>query len=129
LSRLIKAGYITFAEENGKKRLQLTKKGEWFAARIGEGTLIPKKPKRWDGKWRMLVFDIPERRRKSRDQIRLTLTGLGFKRLQDSVWVYPYDCEDFITVIKADMRLGRDVLYVIADKIENDASLRSHFGV
>ena len=128
-TRLVQAGYIALETEGSSKRARLTKKGEWFAARIGAGTLIPKKPRRWDGKWRMLIFDIPETRKKSRAQLRLTLMGLGFRRLQDSVWVYPYDCEDFITVLKLDMKMGKDVLYVIADRIENDKALRTHFNL
>jgi CRISPR-associated endonuclease Cas2 len=128
-SRLIRTGYIVLDERNGKKYARLTPKGEMFAARIGEGTLAQKKPKRWDGKWRVLVFDIPETRKRSRNQVRLTLTNLGFRRLQDSVWVYPYDCEDLIMVLKADLKLGRDVLYVIADRIENDKELKNHFRI
>lgn len=127
LSRLIGKGYLVIEHAGGIKRVALTEKGERFAALIGEGVLIPKKPKKWDRKWRMLVFDIPEKRRKTRTQIRTTLLNLGFYRLQDSVWVYPYDCEDFITILKTDMRVGRDLLYVIADKIENDSVLCSYF--
>jgi DNA-binding transcriptional regulator PaaX len=129
LSRLISAGYLKLVEEGGKKRVRLTKKGEAYAALLGEGKLAPKKSKRWDKKWRLLIFDIPERRRKVRDQIRASLTTLGFVRLQDSVWAYPYDCEDLITLLKADFKIGRDVLYVIADRIEYDKPLRSQFGL
>lgn len=128
-NKLLSRGYLVLERDRGVVRVRLTKKGEWFAARIGEGKLLPKKPKRWDGKWRMLIFDIPENRRRSRAQIRLTLADLGFYRLQDSVWVYPYDCEDFIAVLKIDMHLGKDALYVIADKIENDKKLKSQFGL
>ncbi len=129
LRKLVDAGYIVFEEVEGVKKLQLTKKGEWFAAQIGKGSLVPKKPKKWDQKWRMIIFDISEKRKKSRAQIRLALTNLGFYRLQDSVWVYPYDCEEFITVLKIDMKLRNEVLYVIADKIENDGKIRVHFGL
>jgi DNA-binding transcriptional regulator PaaX len=128
LSRLISRGYLTLIEEGDKKRIRLTPKGERYAALLGEGKLALKKPRRWDGKWRMLIFDIPERRRNTRVRIRATLISLGFLRLQDSVWVYPYDCEDFITMLKADLKVGKDLLYVIADKIEYDAPLREHFG-
>ncbi len=127
LSRLLKYGYIEFKIEHGKKRLRLTPKGERCAALMGEGKLAPKKPKRWDGKWRMLVFDIPERRRVVRNGIRATLMSLGFYRLQDSVWVYPYDCEDLVTILKADFRIGKDILYVVADAVEFDTPLKAHF--
>ena len=123
LTRLIEHGYVSL--KDGK--VHLTPKGEKFAALLGEGKLAPKKPRRWDGKWRMLIFDIPERRKGLRQQVRATLISLGFKRLQDSVWVYPYDCEDLIVLLKIDFRIGKDLLYVIADKIEFDKLLRDHF--
>jgi len=77
----------------------------------------------------MIVFDIPERRRVIRNRLRMTMEELGFMRLQDSVWVFPYDCEDFIALLKADMRIGTAVLYVIVEEIENDSHLREHFGL
>ena len=89
---------------------------------------IPR-PAKWDGKWRMLIFDIPETRKALREKVRNTLRAIGFKWLQDSVWVYPFDCEDFVTLLKADFKIGKDVLYVIAEAIENDRKIRDHFGV
>ena len=92
-----------------------------------EGKLLQEKPKRWDGKWRVLIFDIPERKRNIRDYIRSTLVTLGFYHLQDSVWVCPYDREDFIAMLKVDLQIGKDVLYVIADRIEHDMPIRKYF--
>jgi CRISPR-associated endonuclease Cas2 len=77
----------------------------------------------------MLIFDISEKRRGTRDKVRNTLISIGFIHLQDSVWVYPYDCEDLITLLKADFMIGKDLLYVIADKIENDIELHKKFGL
>ena len=122
LDRLIGSEYVRRVAGH----IELTQKGERFAALLGEGRLAPKRPKRWDGKWRVLIFDIPERRKRIREQIRRNLVGLGFFRLQDSVWVYPYDCEDLITLLKADLRVGKDMLYLISD-IEADRSLRKVF--
>lgn len=129
VSVLIREGYLLVEENEGKKYLRLTEKGENFAALMHEGRLAPKRPKRWDHKWRLLIFDIPERRRGLREKVRAALITLGFVRLQDSVWVFPYDCEDYILVLKAEFRIGKDVLYVIADHIENDTHLRRHFSL
>lgn len=129
LSSLITSGYLTVEMKNGKKYVRLTPKGEKFAALIQGGSAPLKKPKRWDGKWRLLIFDIPEQRKRIRGQIRATLVALGFVRLQDSVWVYPYDCEDYMIMLKADLRVGKDVLYIIADQIEYDKPLRRHFNL
>src|SRR3989344_5509248 len=50
-------------------------------------------------------------------------------KLQNSVWVYPYDCEDFISLLKADFKIGKDVLYIIVEKLENDWHLRKFFNL
>ena len=54
---------------------------------------------------------------------------IGFARLQDSVWVFPYDCENFITLLKAELKIGSAVLYMIVEHIENDKHLRAQFGL
>ena len=66
----------------------------------------------------MIVFDVPERRRPVRLRLCAVMRDIGFVRLQDSVWVYPYDCEDFIALLKTELKIGKDVLYTIADTIE-----------
>ena len=86
-------------------------------------------PARWDGKWRVLIFDVPEYRKKIRESIRHSLCMIGFVRLQDSVWVYPYDCEDFVALLKADLKIGKDVLYLIVEEMEGDAHLKQIFNL
>ncbi len=121
----IRAGLITRSEAG----YVLTKKGELALRRLEMRDYRFRKPKRWDGKWRVLMFDIPEKRKKTRDKIRLVLFEIGFARLQDSVWVYPYDCEDIIALIKSDLHVRKDVLYLIADAIEGDHALKKHFKI
>lgn len=123
--RLVAAGLLRY--EDGF--LRITEKGERKLREIERRNYQLPQPKRWDKKWRVLIFDIPERRKSVRDKVRLTLTAIGFKRLQNSVWVYPYDCEDLITLLKADFKIGRDLLYLIVDSIENDAILRDWFDI
>ena len=80
-------------------------------------------------RWRVVIFDIPENRRGSRDLFRKTLRAAGFVQLQQSVWVYPYDCEDLIILLKADLKVGRGIVYMIVEKIENDKWLRERFSL
>ena len=121
--RLISLGLLT---RNEAGLLRLTSKGEVAMRRLSSG-VFKARPRRWDGKWRVLIFDIPEYRRKTRDDLRRSLHHIGFVPLQQSVWVYPYDCEDFITLMKADFHIGNAMLYMIVDSIENDKHLRQHF--
>lgn len=52
------------------------------------------------GKWRLVVFDVPEKHKKAREALRRKLKNLCFFRLQDSVWVTPFPCEDEVRFIR-----------------------------
>ena len=62
-------------------------------------------------------------------EIRKDLVTLGFVRLQNSVWVFPFECRDVITMLKANHKIGKDVLYVVANDVDNDRHLRKIFNL
>lgn len=121
--QLIRSGYI--GEQNGF--LRITAKGQTMLRKLEMSETLKRRPRRWDGRWRMLIFDVPEYRKGIREKIRRSLDHIGFVRVQDSVWIYPYDCEDFIVLLKADFKIGKDVLYMIVDELEGDRWLKKHF--
>ena len=121
--RLIEGGFLKYS--NGF--LELTEMGERKLRGIERNDYHISRPPRWDKKWRVLIFDIPEKRKYLREKIRLTLRAIGFSQLQKSVWVYPYDCEDLITLLKTDFKVGKDLLYLVVDEIENDKKLLGLF--
>jgi DNA-binding transcriptional regulator PaaX len=120
------------ADRLRKKGLLKVDNGHYVLTSLGERTLsrwrlseykLPR-PATWDKKWRIIIFDIPEKKRILRQEVRRIFQEAGFERLQDSVWVYPYDCEDIVGLIKHELGLSRYILYIIADQIENDRHLR-----
>jgi len=127
--RLVAKGLLVWEERNGKKYLRITAKGRKAFTFEQAKIELKNQKKRWDGRWRMIVFDIPERRKSVRFRLCAIMRDIGFVRLQDSVWVYPYDCEDFIALLKAELKIGKDVLYAIADTIEHDKGLRRQFNL
>lgn len=128
-ARLKRKGLIEFRDENGRKRMRITQKGkDHLDAELNRERRIIK-PRRWDGRWRIVIFDIPEKRKAQRDHIRSLVRGLGFLRLQHSVWIYPYDCEEIITLLKSNLRIGTELLYLIADAVEYDRPLRKQFNL
>lgn len=128
--RLAQKGYVRFVVRNGKKYIEITALGRRvLALERQKVSLYARSKRRWDGRWRMVIFDIPERRRRDRGRLRLMMQGLGFLRLQDSVWIFPYDCEDIIALLKSDLRVGKDVLYAVVDALENDKHVKTHFGL
>ena len=126
-TRLREKGFIEIVEINGKKVARITSKGESKLDFLDKHNFKLKIPKKWDGRWRVVIFDIKESRSKIRFLLRKTLSQIGFIRLQNSVWLYPYDCEDLISLLKADFKIGKDVLYMIVEKLENDWHLRKTF--
>ena len=116
-----------FVKKDDRGFLYLTTKGERRLSEFGVTGFHLKKPRRWDGKWRVVSFDIKESRKVIRQQLRTTLTEIGFVCLHKSLWVYPYDCQDLITLLKADYEIGKDILYLVSEYIENDKMLRRHF--
>jgi len=130
LQSLVRQKYIEFGiGSSGKKFLSITEKGRRKLRFLELNNFKMEKPKKWDKKWRILIFDIKEKERRKRDELRDYLYKIGFKRLQDSVWVFPYDCEDLLMLLKADLGLGRNMLYIVADVVENDRSLREEDGL
>jgi len=126
LGRLAARGLITFEERDGRRYARITGKGEQILRLETERASIVKK-KKWDRRWRVVIFDIPEKRRSVRVRLRRFMDEYGFVRLQDSVWIYPHDCEDLVALAKANLRIGADVLYMIVERLENDKHLREYF--
>ncbi|MBI4022615.1 hypothetical protein HY375_00380 [Candidatus Berkelbacteria bacterium] len=86
------------------------------------------RPATWDGLWRMVIWDIPERKRDVRNRFRQKLTELGFVRIQGSIWVTPWPCESELQLLRSGYGLSSEnVLYVEARRIEGEARLRTHF--
>ncbi|MBI2099243.1 CRISPR-associated endonuclease Cas2 [Candidatus Uhrbacteria bacterium] len=129
VDRLRKRGLIKFVQGRYGWRLALTDKGlEEFSKYEMREKLI-KRPRKWDGRWHLLVFDIDEKRKLIREKVRRTLIAFGFYRLQDSVWVFPYECEDILELLRTKYGVRYDALYICAQKIAKDQHLRKYFNL
>lgn len=128
LTRLKKKGLVEFVERKGVKYARLTEEGKRTLAYQQEILRLKEEKKgKWDEQWRMVMFDVPERRRSVRARLREVMRIVGFVRVQDSAWVYPYHCEEFVALLKAELKIGKDVLYIIISEMEHDRALRTHF--
>jgi DNA-binding transcriptional regulator PaaX len=127
VQRLVNKGFVKFEEKNGSKFIAITSLGKkYLEQEVQKGGVLKKK---WDKKWRIVIFDIHENKKQIRDKLRNTLISIGFYRLQNSVWVYPHDCEDLIKLLKADLEIGKEILYIISEHIEYDKPIREYFGL
>jgi len=78
----------------GTYRIELTQKGKHTAVRYALQNFTLQRKQSWDGRWRLITFDIPRKQNKARDAIRHKLVEIGMARIQDSVFVYPYSCTE-----------------------------------
>jgi len=130
LRELRKNKFIEIKEKDGKFEIRLTKKGREKFRDIQLQDLQITKPLFWDRKWRIVVFDIPDKSfRRAREILREKLKEWEFYPLQKSVWVCPWPCEDEIQLVAELYEIAPYVNIVVADKIIDDISVRKHFNL
>lgn len=100
----------------------LDKLKKWHQKDNGDKT----SPK-WDKKWRIVIFDIPERSRLSRERLRFFLKDLGFKMLQNSNWICPYGDFDEIQNYIKEEKIEKYVILIVSDKISNELLYKKKF--
>lgn len=105
----------------------LTPRGKRWILKYTLENLAIGKPKEWDNKWRMVIYDVARHKASFRNIFRSTIRRIGFYHVQESVWIYPYACEKEINFLRDYCGMGNDVIYVIAHKIENDAVYKAHY--
>lgn len=128
LSQLAHQKFVTIQEnEDGSITVRITKSGLVRALTYELVQLQIQKPKRWDGKWRVVIFDIPEMYKDLRNMFRMRLRQLGLTLLQESVFVSPYPCFDEVEFLRELYGVAFNVRYLLVEKIEDDGLLRQHF--
>ena len=117
-------------EENGRTVVRLTNKGKKRLMEYSIDMVEIKKPEKWDGKWRVLMFDIPAYPKAynyAREALRNKIKELGFYQIQKSVWAYPYECEDELLFIAETFKVQKYIEIITADKILHEKILRKKF--
>lgn len=100
-NKLKQKGNLEFAkEENGYLIYRLSQKGKNKIRKFIFDELSVAIPKEWDKKWRLVIFDIPESRRKERVALRKKLKDMGFYQCQKSAWIHPFPCLEEIEFLK-----------------------------
>jgi DNA-binding transcriptional regulator PaaX len=129
LRRLQLKGFVKIIKQaNDVEKFYLSKEGKkrWLQYQLRNLKL--KKSKRWDKKWRIVLFDIPELQKKIRDALRRKLKDLGFLEFQKSVFIYPFPCKDEINFIINFFNIEDNVFYLEAP-ISPDYNFRRHFNL
>ena len=125
---LKKKGLISLERDGHDVKISLTKEGKKRAGKYQIDDLFLERPKKWDGKWRLVVFDIPNSSNIIRNTFRRKLKEFGFCLFQKSVWIYPFDCREEIAFLREFFGVDKRQIQVLeVAKIEDDSVLRKIF--
>lgn len=132
LRELEKKKVISFKELGGGKiKIELTHKGKLLVREYSLDNLKLNKPKIWDKKWRVIMYDIPDYHKKARDAFRHKIREMGLYPIQKSVWVSPYDCMPEIEFLCAifDININSHVYQIITTSIPGERAIKKWFDI
>ncbi|MBU1091272.1 hypothetical protein KKA27_00130 [Patescibacteria group bacterium] len=123
--KLIKVSYNKKMEEI----IEVTEKGRTKILKYKFDDLKITPPKKWDKMWRLVAFDMPEKKKKARDSLTVKLQEIGFYPLQKSVFIYPYACGDEIDFICGFFGIKEFVHYFVIKEAEDTSELKKKFNL
>ena len=121
---LKKKGNLEFAkEEDDCLFYKFSEKGKAKVRKFIIDELQISAPKEWDKKWRLIIFDIPEKKRSGRVALRKKLNDMGFFQCQKSAWIHPFPCLEEIEFIKDVFNIKPFVKIFLVDEMTDGKSL------
>ena len=131
LKNLADTGLIETLESGQGEYARLTQKGRQKVASLKLDTSNSVANPNWDGKWRIVLLDLPETRRAERESLRYLLKKAGFIRLKNSAWVSPFPFEFLFQNIKKDFGLTTELMVIVTNTLdmETEQALRAEYGM
>ncbi len=129
ITRLYLKRKIEYVKKGNRYILQLTESGKKRLLDYKLEEIIIQPQKIWDGMWRIIIFDIPEKKKSARDSIGFHLRRMGCAQIQDSVFVTPYQCRDEIDFLTEYHDVGPYMRLIEAVSLDGADALREHFAL
>ena len=121
MKNLVEAGCAELHKSDNRNYFKITKKGKTKLNAIqleGEEALIPAV---WDGRWRIVLLDLPENRKNERESLRYLLKKAGFVCLKNSAWISPFPLEHLFMNIKKDLGLTTEVMVIVTEYLDEES--------
>ncbi len=125
--RIQKQRLVDVKEKGNKTIITITEEGKKKFLSYNFDDMQITKPQKWDKKWRIVGFDIPEKRKQAREALRSKLEELGFLRMQKSFFIHPYDCKKEIEFIGEFFQIHRHITFIEATSISNENYFKYKF--
>jgi len=127
LRALEKRRFVTIRHKGRETIMEITEAGKRRVLQYDLDEMRLAKPKRWDGWWRVVIFDIPETHRLIRHEINFRLNDLGLLPIQKSVFATPYECKKEIDFIGEYFGIRRYITFMRAKNIDNEEALKKRY--
>ena len=127
IDRLQNKKYIKKYKKDEVEVIEITENGRKEVLKYKIEEIKIKEQKRWDGMWRVIMFDIPEKKKTARDGLTLKLIKMGCAPIQKSVFVTPYECKKEIKFIGEYFGVSKHIIFLETRKINNEDLLRDEF--
>ncbi len=123
---------IDFEEQkDGTIKLTISQAGKEIVHQYKLDDMKIAVPKKWDGQWRVVIYDIPLKFKKASDAFRRKIKELGMYQLQKSIWVYPYDCIkelEFLCGVYG-VPLENCILYIKTKDLPKEREIKDFFNL
>lgn len=129
LKRLESQKMVEIREENRRQIVKITNAGRRRILKASLDELAVEKPRHWDGKWRLISYDVPKYSESLRNLFRDYLRAWGFYPLQESLFLHAYPCFKQVEFLREYLGISENVRFFIVSRIENDRLFRQFFGV
>lgn len=129
LERLEKEKLVQIKDTKSHQIVEITQRGRRRILKYALNELTIEKPKIWDGKWRLISYDIPGKHKFLRKVFREYLRIWGFYPLHESVFLHAYPCGKQVEFLREYLGVGEYVRFFSVSRIENDSLFRDFFGV
>lgn len=128
IKRMQNSKYVEIKEQNGVPSVKITQKGtnKLLKYDIDKMRLDERK---LDGYWRLIIYDVKTAKRQNSETFRRAISKLNLLKLQKSVYLTPFRCEDEIEYLRQVFDIGNEVLILRVKNIENEQPYRRYFGV
>lgn len=120
-------GLVRYAASDYGNGIRLTSKGKQRFKKSSYNDLSIPKSEKWDKKWRLVFFDVPEKERHKRNCLSHKLRLLGYQQLQYSIWIHPFESRAEIEAVCDFLCVRKYVSYVEITDIDSQKELKKRF--
>ncbi len=122
---------IDLYEKGEEMVMEIAEKGNKRILKYKFDEMRIERPKKWDGYWRIIAFDIPQKYKRARDALNRKLKEIEFYPLQKSIFIIPFECRDEVDFIGEFFNVRKYIKYFLVKNLdtEDESYLKQYYNL